>query len=219
MQIDRFEDVLRALREHPEWLAELRALVFTDELIALPSMVAEQGRVQAVHTETLAGHSRHLSSIDEAIARLEIRLDEALGIMLEERYRNEAYGYFGAIARRIRQLHGPALDDVLEPLEAAGRLDEHERLELLAADGIFEARRNGEPVRLIMEASMVVDTDDVSRASERARMLGRAGVTTLPVAAGRAVTPSAKAAARAAGVWIVTNGSPQAPTTQDPQAA
>ena len=40
----------------------------------------------------LAGHSRHLSSIDEAIARLEIRLDEALS-MLEERYRNKAYGY------------------------------------------------------------------------------------------------------------------------------
>lgn len=216
MQIDRFEDVLRALREHPEWLEELRALVFTDELIALPSMVAEQGRVQAGHTQTLAEHSGRLLSIEEAITRIELRLDDAIGYITEERYRNKAYGYFGAIARRIRQLKGPSLEDVLEPLEAAGLLEEDERLDVLAADGVFEGRRGDEAARLVLEASTVADTDDVARAHDRAQILARAGVTTLPIAAGKAVTPPARRAARASGVWIVTNGRPE---TIDPNAA
>ncbi len=34
--IRTFEDLLRALREHPEWLEELRKLILTEELIDLP---------------------------------------------------------------------------------------------------------------------------------------------------------------------------------------
>lgn len=226
MAIDRFEDVLQALRDHPEWLAELRALVFTEELLSLPSLVAEQGwvldshtKTSADHTTTLAEHGTRLLSIEEAITRLEIRLDDALGTLTEERYRNKAYGHFGAIARRIKQLHGPALDDVLEPLEAAGELDDDERMQLLAADGIFDGRRGGAPIRLVMEASLVVDTDDVKRARDRARILARSGVKAVGVVAGKAVTPPAREAARAAEVWVVTDGRSEAPTTHSPREA
>jgi cell division protein FtsB len=35
-QIFTFSDILRALREHPDWLDELRRLILTEELLALP---------------------------------------------------------------------------------------------------------------------------------------------------------------------------------------
>jgi cell division protein FtsB len=35
-KIETFEDILRALRERPEWLEELRRLILTEELMALP---------------------------------------------------------------------------------------------------------------------------------------------------------------------------------------
>jgi cell division protein FtsB len=35
-KIETFDDILRALRERPEWLEELRRLILTGELIALP---------------------------------------------------------------------------------------------------------------------------------------------------------------------------------------
>ncbi|MFN3395646.1 MAG: hypothetical protein ACK4Z9_02475 [Thermodesulfovibrionales bacterium] len=35
-RIETFEDILRALKERPEWLEELRRIILTEELIALP---------------------------------------------------------------------------------------------------------------------------------------------------------------------------------------
>ncbi len=35
-KIETFEDLIKALREKPEWLEELRRIILTEELIALP---------------------------------------------------------------------------------------------------------------------------------------------------------------------------------------
>lgn len=233
VQSYQFDDILRALRENPEWLEELRALVFTEELLALPAVVRTHSQILErltsttdqntatldQHTATLDQHGEQLTRIQAQLERIEIRLDETSGYITEERYRNKAYAYFGAIARRIRPLRGPDLDDVLDPVEATGRLDERDRLKLLAADGIFDGRRDGEPVRLVLEASVLVDPTDVTRAADRARILARADVPTLAIAAGKRATPAARQAARRSGVWIVTNGRPEAPETFAPDLA
>lgn len=39
LDIKDFHDVIRLLEEHPEWRAELRRVVLTDELLALPQQV------------------------------------------------------------------------------------------------------------------------------------------------------------------------------------
>ncbi len=114
-------------------------------------MVVQQGRVQAEHSKILAEHSRTLAEysatlaehaatledhtrrlirIEEELRTINPRLDQALGYLTVERYRNKAHAYLGAIARRIQQLKGHELDDVLEPMEDASLLDEHDRLEL-----------------------------------------------------------------------------------------
>lgn len=40
--VEEFRDLLRILEERPEWRAELRRLVLTDELLTLPELVRER---------------------------------------------------------------------------------------------------------------------------------------------------------------------------------
>jgi hypothetical protein len=37
--VEDFQDLIRLLQERPEWRADLRRLVLTDELLALPELV------------------------------------------------------------------------------------------------------------------------------------------------------------------------------------
>jgi hypothetical protein len=41
-----FHDLIRLLEQHPEWRAELRRLVLTDEVLALPAIVARLAQAQ-----------------------------------------------------------------------------------------------------------------------------------------------------------------------------
>jgi hypothetical protein len=48
--VDNFQDLLRLLEQHPEWRADLRLHVLSDELLELPSLVRQlveaQGRTE-----------------------------------------------------------------------------------------------------------------------------------------------------------------------------
>jgi hypothetical protein len=56
--IREFHDVVRLLEEHPEWRAELRRLILSDEILALPEQVTRMATQVAAlaeaqhHTET-----------------------------------------------------------------------------------------------------------------------------------------------------------------------
>jgi hypothetical protein len=65
--VNDLQDFLRLLREQPEWLDEVRRVVLTDELLALPRELAEaQLRTDARFAE-----------LAEAIQRLGLRFEEA----------------------------------------------------------------------------------------------------------------------------------------------
>jgi hypothetical protein len=44
--VEEFRDLLRILEERPEWRAELRRLVLTDELLTLPELVRALAEAQ-----------------------------------------------------------------------------------------------------------------------------------------------------------------------------
>ena len=52
-----FHDLIRLIEAHPEWRAELRRLVLTDELLALPQQVG----VLTHEVTTLAATEQHLA--------------------------------------------------------------------------------------------------------------------------------------------------------------
>ncbi|MDP9405138.1 MAG: hypothetical protein M3O86_00830 [Actinomycetota bacterium] len=226
MPLDSFDDFLQALDDRPEWRERLRRVVLTDRLLSLPDAVASLAEAQAAterRLEALAVGMDALASAQERTER-EIeklvgqvhtvagRTDRAPGSMNELRYRTNAPGYFGAIARRVRVLSHDELDDVLDPAVRAGTLLDDEAEELRRADAVMRGRRHGEEAFLVLEASFAIRLDDVARAHRRAELLAATGVTALPVVAGDSADPETQAAARRLGVWQVTDGQVVPPT-------
>lgn len=213
MSDQQFRDLLRALRTHPEWLEELRVVILTEELLALPTrftaMEQRQDRMEQRHDRMELRQERmeqRQERMEQRLDRMEQRLARLEGAETERRYRQHGPGYFGTIARRVRLLSRRDRDDLLDVMEDDGTLDAGEVDELRRADGIFTGRRDGQQVYLVLEASLTIDGDDVRRAVERAALLARTGLPTVPVVAGAQVPDDVAAAAARSGVWVVTDG-------------
>lgn len=194
-------DMTRLLGEHPEWRAELRRLVLSDELLALPDLIADQAasmRQLTVRMDQLADRVDHLTAAVEKLTLSQSRaaddLGEMKGVLLEMAYRDRAPAYFGPLLRRPQVV---GAGDILDDLEAA--LDEAQLGDVLLADLFVRGMVRGQPeareVYLVIEVSNIVDRSDVERAGRRAALLRRAGLRAMGVAAGKRMTDGAKAAA------------------------
>ncbi len=82
-----FHDLVRLLEAHPEWRAELRRLILSDELLRLPELVRElaeaQDRTQR-QLEELTRRLEELAARVEALAEAQARTEERV-TRLEER--------------------------------------------------------------------------------------------------------------------------------------
>jgi hypothetical protein len=72
--VEEFRDLVRIVEERPEWRAELRRLVLTDELLSLPAQVAnsraqtEQGFQQLAEAQRRT--EERVSGLEEAVTQL-----------------------------------------------------------------------------------------------------------------------------------------------------
>lgn len=74
--VEEFQDLIRLLQERPEWRADLRRLVLTDELLALPELVRELVQAQQ-RTEVRVGRLEEtLIALTEAQQRTEARVGQ-----------------------------------------------------------------------------------------------------------------------------------------------
>jgi len=80
--INDLQDLVRILREQPEWLSEVRRIVLTDELLTLPALMREL----AVRIEQIAEFQRRN---EEQLAELRRRTDERFAELAEAQRRNE----------------------------------------------------------------------------------------------------------------------------------
>jgi len=64
-----FQDLIRLLREHPDWREELRALLLTQDLLTLPGLVRELA-------ETVAHLAGRMDQLTETLGRLAEGLDQ-----------------------------------------------------------------------------------------------------------------------------------------------
>ncbi|MDW8319738.1 MAG: hypothetical protein RMM08_00110 [Armatimonadota bacterium] len=97
MTVNDVSDLIKILKEHPDWRDELRRVLLTEELLQLPSLVrelvevqqqqaqeiaqirailAEVLQVQKQHSEILAQHSESISRLIEAQRRTDERLEQ-----------------------------------------------------------------------------------------------------------------------------------------------
>lgn len=245
-RVEDFHDLVRLLEERPEWRAELRRLVLTEDLLALPEQIARlrqetEQRFQAL-AEALATLTTRVDAlatrVDELTTRVDAlatRMDELatrvdalathmstltghVGVLrgesLERRYRTYVYAYFASLLRRPHVLSPDETASLLEDAVERSTLAREEAHQLALADIVVRGASpaDGSPLYLVVEVSLGVGLDDVTRARERAMLLERTGVTARPVVAGQWVTPDAAEAARAFRVWQLTDGHVVAPS-------
>ncbi len=179
------------------------------------ALLAEAQRRTEERVEALAAAQRRteeaLRELSETVGRLAHDVATLKGMSLQTHYLLQADGMFGAIARGIRVLDGPARESLLGPAIEAGRLSPEEAMAIRQADVLAVGKREGAEVYLVAEVSWAIDQTDVERARDRAALLERAGVRALPIVAGQVIHPEVDEVARASGVWRVLDGSARAP--------
>lgn len=215
--VDDFHDLLRLLQERPEWRAEVRRVVLTDDLLRLPEDLArarlETERSFQELAQRLDTLTQRIDTLTTQVGTLAGHVGVLRGVSLERRYRTRVFSYFGRLVRSAHALTADELTSMLEAAIAAGTLSVETAHEVALADLIVRGRRptDGATVHLVVEVSVGVGVSDVQRARDRAALLARVGVTTLPVVAGEWVTPDAADAARGLRVWQLTDAHVVAP--------
>lgn len=220
--VEDFQDLLRLLEERPDWRAELRRWVLTDDLLRLPEAVRELVEAQQRTEERVGRLEEALARLAEAQQRTEERvaqqgdrLDSMRGDILELRYERHAPAYFAPLARRIQVVSHRELQDLLERGLTAHVLTEEEYRDVLLADLIIRGRRwaQDEEIYLVVEVSAGIGVPDVERAARRAELLGKLGVATTPVVAGTSITRDAEEMARDREVTSALDGRVARPET------
>jgi hypothetical protein len=236
-----FHDLIGILEQHPEWRADLRRLVLTEELLSLPQIVhdlaeAQQRTEQRVEelaeaqrrteqrlADLVAAQQRTEQRVEELaeaqrrteqrIGRLQDDVGDLKGIVLEERYYRRASSYFSRLVRRSQVISSNELTALLAEAVARGALSEEGADDVGWADVVVrgQGREDGTDLYLVVEVSWGVGTSDVERAVRRAALLAQTGVQTLPVGAGDHIIDEAAELCRAMRVWQVLDGRVIAP--------
>ncbi len=143
--------------------------------------------------------------LTEGLRRLEGTVGDIKGTLLEMKYREQPYAYFGHVLRKVQVVPLRTVEDDLEAHLAWEEVKEVFRLDLLLKGRLRDHPEHPE-VWLAVEVSSVVDRGDVARAGRRAALLRKAGFPTIPVAAGLGVDEEAQREAQWDKVVVVKDG-------------
>jgi outer membrane murein-binding lipoprotein Lpp len=214
--VNDFTDILRIIREQPEWGDALRSALLSQKLLELPERFAEfaetaNKRFAALEgdvAELKAGQDRmearqdrmesDIAELKAGQARLEStisHLQGAVGNLRGSSYQLNVKTKIASIVTQrlgldeIRVLKGSLVADdnaffrLLLNAVAQGIITEQERGEVLNADVILQGRRQSDQslLYMLLEVSITVAGDDITRADERADIMARAvGEETTP---------------------------------------
>lgn len=228
MAIQDVDDLIKQLRQHPEWRDDLRREILTEELLSLPQLVrdlatqvsdlAEAQRQTQAQVSELAEDLRQtqaqlgelvieIRKLTVAQQRTEDRVGSIDGRLLERDYFDKAYTYFDDILRKIRVLPWSEVADLLD--QAEERISRKERKQVMEADLILRGRRLADKVEtyLLGEVSVGIGLEDVHRAAQRSKILARVTEKpVIPAVGGKSIIPEAQELAQELGVSIVLDG-------------
>lgn len=214
MAIQDVDDLIKQLRQHPEWRDALRREILTEELLSLPQIVrdlaAQVSDLAEAQRQTQTQVSKlviEVGKLTAAQGRTEDRVGSLEGRLLERDYYDKAYAYFDDILRKIRVLPWSEVADLLDQTEE--RISRKERKQVMETDLILRGRRlaDREETYLLGEVSVGIDLEDVHRAAQRSKILAR--VTEMPVipaVGGKSILPEARELAQELGVSVFLDG-------------
>jgi outer membrane murein-binding lipoprotein Lpp len=195
---------LRALREDPEFAAEARALLLSEDLLNLPPKFDRlekkvdriEERVDRIEErvdrieERVDRIEKDVNKLKDDVGKLTDRVDKLekdvaylKGSDRERWYRDRAHAIFGRVILKGRPFEEKAAEILWEACKK-GQISKEERDEVLSADLLWSGEREGEFVVLVVEVSFTISQDDVERAKKRAEILRKLGILAIPVVGG-----------------------------------
>ena len=214
--------VFRALHEDAELLAEVRRLILTEEVLAMPArldeVVERQDRTETRLDEVIETQNEMIERQD----RMETQIGQLRGAELERRIvqilpgrLNLMYNLYRA---RVTQGYGvwtgfaePFLDSV-EDAHIASIISDEQFRRIQETDMIVQARRRGvqNPIYIAVEASATVRQSDIVRAKDAADALQAVfEAEAEAVATGYRIRPEDRRRAEDMGVAVVILDEPQ----------
>lgn len=194
--INSIHDLHRILVDHPEWRNELRRILLTEELLALPQRFAEYAestdeKLDALFRETrrntsdirrntsdIRQNTNDISELKELTRQNTNHIGEVKGMLMERIAREDG----GIIASDMglqwrRTLDRNEVAQIADRARLSGATADISRDHMRAfvrADLIFEATdRSGNEIYVAVEISYTADERDVVRASRHAEYLTR----------------------------------------------
>ncbi len=131
-----YYDLIRLLHEHPEWRAELRQLVLSDELLTLPEVVRELTEAQRQTEVQLRALASQVEALAEAQQRTEARLEALVEAQLHTEARLEALTQRVDALAEAQQRTEARLEALTQRVDALAeaQLRTEARVDALAAD-------------------------------------------------------------------------------------
>ena len=200
-------DLLRLLREDPDFRDEVRRLVLSQDLLDMPERLARfEAYVERQFTEVRGEISRNTSDIGKLKgSEYERKVSRVFTSYASTAFRRR---HNGSLRRNSLLLGaGQTLTaDFLEILDSAverGEISEDELESLRLADAVMVGQHQGEAVYFVGEFSVTVNNRDIDRAIERASILRKAtGADAWPMVIGDTIPDPQRAKAEAEGVAI-----------------
>lgn len=213
-KIETFEDILKALKERPDWLEELRRIILTEELIALPqkfeTFLQKEFRPLREKVDRMENDidilKQDVAVLKQDVAVLKQDVADLKGDNFERKVRERAPSYFGRFIKRCRVITHEELANSLDDAVEEGIITEDEKQDALNIDvvvtGYLKEDREKKVV-IASEVSLKADRADVERAYERANIIGRAmRIPAIAVAIGKETTEGAKNRSEELGVIL-----------------
>jgi len=190
--VNDFVDILRIIREQPEWGDALRSALLSKELLEMPQTLAEFAKVTDGRLGRLEEGQTRLEGrqerLEEGQARLEgrqARLEGAVGNLRGAAYEQKVANNIATIVRhplglrRVRLLKGygatevMAFHDLMDAAEDRGSINGQERVEAGSADIVIRGERHPSQstIYVAVETSVTAADSDINRAATRADIL------------------------------------------------
>ena len=209
-KIRSYFDLISILREHPDWLDELRKLILTEELINLPKKFDEfvkqyqnfienefKPLKQTVQKqgEDIAVLKEDVAVLKQDVGVLKSDVGDLKGDSFERKVRERAPSYFGKIIRKCKLISHIELANILDDALDTGIIGDDERDDALLCDIVVTGALRSDKERkvlIVAEVSVVVDKQDVERAASRTKVIEKCmGLPGIPVVIGKEHTEGA----------------------------
>lgn len=191
--VNDFTDILRIIREQPEWGDALRSALLSQKLLELPERFAEFTEASNKRFAALEGDVAELKAgqarLEGSVSRLEGRIGNSRGTEYEIKVGKSIATTIGRhldllrvrILKSYQIPENAAFRDLMDIAQEQAAITIEEREDFDNIDLVLRGRStNQSTVYVALEVSLTAGDHDVNRAADRAEILGRAtGETTL----------------------------------------